>query len=1387
MFPISKETAEKIGTPTLTSVDLCAQRCEYKIPQNDTLLSSGLVTVVGADKTTTGYERSCLMVSDCPTLKTKLGGELKATACKQVAQRVSDDANTVLKVNRDRTCAAWLACDSSRTAWDAGSNKYIQICDSVNLCTQVGSHGDQAQCQSWTERPAVVMTEKLYASRDVSWAGTDYSGYEIPHQMPVEQFTQFNVNPKKWCKNKNTLQCDTKDDCSAWGGDCVDATADYRLVYNAGSCDAKASEGSACVVGTCTDGSGSCAEDNDCKSGACQKGYCSIDSDSESTVKNAGKCEKNSDGKCACKADADCSTARSAGEYDTKYCHPTRGICVSKVGNCSTTDQCRNEQNFAGHFCVPTEKTTAGNCFNDRCITGIRDGNSDGIPEPVTKELIDYAQSCRGYPEIDSPFPQKVVKLWKVFPEFNSQEKEANAKATPIDLGVYASLATTRSVPFQFVSGFDASNVCSPYIDNETKQIVISDQCVNTCSYTKAIYAKGSETRYYPADLSVVDGGSVPSGICTGGMSDGKICKSDSECETIDNKNPGTCQLLTAANTMLGWQGYCLEKDTSIQLNGSPDINDRACLTWLPVDQLSGATDLYGKETSAGYQIASSTYFCAQPGIAYDLHSTGENDYACAETNDGNCYDVDVDSNTKDTELKEAFSSDEPHKNIRCPKGYVAFMAPCGDASPFGYCKEKYGDDDYPYFCVPRLSYHTGGALAGKVCKFPGEDPADLKPVPNYEPIGGKTSVTRNAPLNVTLYFSDAEKWKTAKDFYADCVVKGVTDKASLNNYLGTDSPSGVASKGSGPDGPESYRGFNLNAKSYAACQTVAQVGATSLQSGVYNAAWTDRVWQSAQNKYAIKEADGTTVDARFGYTVSSLLAIYGQTLDLDEKNKNPDPDPMRILMCGSGGNVFPKADGTCDVPNAPKTQNEARSYGFFDLFPSKFSVTAQTSYCKDKVNCSCNVSTGVTDCNTEGQGTAPICENAKATCSGGNEDGKSCLSDKQKKDCDDAGGSCTVESGTCKGGPKKDSACTKDSECIVNVCQNSLFLINNSLQLGSYCVDQGVQAGETTIGGFDPAGARARLQQIFARSLEIRNFDDGYSKLVITTPDPSKKNGEYLKMDPAPAGWLWDQRAVANGTKPPVITSVGNCVGNSCSEKTDGKFNVNGFDSGDVQGTGNKHVSVTFYVHADSNQMPLRNIVVDWGDDMKNISEKGNPWPNGKYGGSKEPTNFYKNHRGLSKESAPKEICSDKATEFGLSPEACSSSYVLFSHDYVCTNGDINALSAALRFCGDKDPKTGSIITSPCVKKEGDQQYCVFQPRVHAKDNWGWCTGYCDGGSDKTNSCFDGSLQQGGVNECDITQCPANGTSKICKDDGNIIIDPWTYFDGTIKIKPVQ
>lgn len=196
---------------------------------------------------------------------------------------------------------------------------------------------------------------------------------------------------------------------------------------------------------------------------------------------------------------------------------------------------------------------------------------------------------------------------------------------------------------------------------------------------------------------------------------------------------------------------------------------------------------------------------------------------------------------------------------------------------------------------------------------------------------------------------------------------------------------------------------------------------------------------------------------------------------------------------------------------------------------------------------------------------------------------------------------------------------------------------------------------------------------------------------------------------------------------------------------------------------------------------MPIRRIVIDWGDDFGGITTAGMPWPTGSQSGSTATDNFYQNHRGLDATSE-QEICSSDAEEFGKTSTACSTSYINFAHDYICTDGDLVLLSD--RECEYDETDTTRLLNSPCLDSSGS---CVFQPRVSVTDNWGWCTGFCDAGEDDTNGCFSGNPEDFGIpiDECDVTNCPSEGESSSCEDSTTKTINPWINFDGTIVVTP--
>ena len=181
---------------------------------------------------------------------------------------------------------------------------------------------------------------------------------------------------------------------------------------------------------------------------------------------------------------------------------------------------------------------------------------------------------------------------------------------------------------------------------------------------------------------------------------------------------------------------------------------------------------------------------------------------------------------------------------------------------------------------------------------------------------------------------------------------------------------------------------------------------------------------------------------------------------------------------------------------------------------------------------------------------------------------------------------------------------------------------------------------------------------------------------------------------------------------------------------------------------------------------------------------DQDKPWPTTSQSGSKSATNFYKNHRGLS--PSGQAICGGQSN-FGETTEACDSSYVTFTHSYVCSAAEVRALQQSGRTC--QLDGSGRLVNSPCTGGSVPQAEgkCIFQPRVHVKDNWGWCTGSCPGGADGTGGCYEDTsedIRNLKKDECNITLCPGDTCLSEGGRDGSQN-NPWINFDGYIRIDP--
>ncbi len=207
--------------------------------------------------------------------------------------------------------------------------------------------------------------------------------------------------------------------------------------------------------------------------------------------------------------------------------------------NCLTSDPNSYSCQNNGETCGPG---SAAICLNNKCVES--DTNSVSADDMT-------AASCRIYPEADSPFPPTPSTL--------TDTDFANVHYCSVTTSAYYSIA---------------------------------NQC--DCEYQKQNFANLT-TKYYPVDSK------IPAVICVGGMENNSIYSSNSDCAiSTCETDGGTCAAQQQPpQTFVGEPGYCLQYDDSRIING--DSTQHPCLTWLPINNIPGATDIYNQYTQAGF------------------------------------------------------------------------------------------------------------------------------------------------------------------------------------------------------------------------------------------------------------------------------------------------------------------------------------------------------------------------------------------------------------------------------------------------------------------------------------------------------------------------------------------------------------------------------------------------------------------------------------------------------------------------------------------------------------------------------------------------------------------------------------------------------------------
>jgi len=1199
------------GTSTITAldgttVDLCAQRCAYKnLLLHDT--SGQPLAKVGYS-----YGGSCLVDSDCQNYESD-AGDIVSGSCETTVSglvigsdvpvtRLTNDTNTILQVDRDRSCSEWLTCSSSRTVWDEETSQYQTICDSIDLCTEYSNSGDASFCSKWDpDDPAIVLDTARYVDRNVSWYGEEYSGYAVPDIYPVQHLDQVDISPEKVCALKDgsyytDIACESDTPCLAIGAASQyvcssNINRDYRLGLAAGSCSGTAGYGDACQVGYCADSGSACTANTDCNTGNCIVGTCYAISTT------------------LCTNDEDCTNGTCLS-----------GECAVETGSCDLNYSC----GAAGGTCIPSDISKVGTCYRDECVVTIQGAQFSG----ETAE----ESSCRAFPEADSPFPDRIVKTWLV--------ANGTTETETVETAPTGENARFNATAYSTVSGFEQAKYCPP-----------GEEC--ECSYKKVSSAL-SQSAYLGVDTTM----DSSYGVCSGGSLNGAICHESTDC--LNDEDPdttsaseGTCEKITREDTMVGLSGYCLERDSATNLYGDRAIG--ACLSWLPVDQLKGQTDLYGKDTEAGYdggETAYCAYVAPYANVTASKASKTDSTVACLERNRSASY--------SDATLADEFESCVANNAAfdGCPPGFFLLV---GDYWKSGeetthynyYCKgDSTEDNDCPFVCVPKNGYTTEGGLCENAVTGYTEFYEDSWELTDLSTIDGTTfDYSGDA-----YWYADPAAFDEAADAVQDCVALGQeaylgwVQRYTYGYTLDADEEQTVDGDGGGATDATGFYNYSQAYELYPGCKaaTVVDDGL-----GITAAAYTDRVM--GPDGYTLEVADALT--GSFGYIQTTTRARFGVSRTQTQIEADVDPMAPIIAACRN---------------------------------TSTFEITAPTS-----LGCA--------------SGTNPV----------------------------------IVEDFT-----------NVDARSFVNFS----LAEDKSFPWKSTWDTIGISETEYGVGGSSVSGVHDILSQLFANSISQFQFNDGIE-------DGSA--GSVGDVASAAIEDSWDDREY--GT-PPTVMSVdtNNCYGLYCREGSENAITLNDQELGDQSAEdGFFRANVKFFAAAGKNQLPLRRVLVDWGDGTSGALDLT---------GSEEADNYYKNHRGLTDDSQTTTYC-DTNEEWGMTSESCDPNYFNYTHNYRCSKSTL----ASLPLC-EVSEIDGRVKNSPC--KSTDESSCVYQPRVHVRDNWGWCSGSCSStygplNTDDSEGCFDGydSLAlTADLSECNYDEYPTSSTD---------VTDPWVYYDGVITVKP--
>lgn len=151
----------------------------------------------------------------------------------------SNDANIILSVAQGRECSEWLACTSFEPIQNE-SGRNVFACAELDRCTAFAG----GECVSWVSDTAAQDTSfldlKTYINRETDWEGSEYTGYSLYNQYQIADLETISFTSGQAIE---TAQLDTK---NSYVGYVLPGSTECSTVFN--------------ETTSCADGAGRCID-----------------------------------------------------------------------------------------------------------------------------------------------------------------------------------------------------------------------------------------------------------------------------------------------------------------------------------------------------------------------------------------------------------------------------------------------------------------------------------------------------------------------------------------------------------------------------------------------------------------------------------------------------------------------------------------------------------------------------------------------------------------------------------------------------------------------------------------------------------------------------------------------------------------------------------------------------------------------------------------------------------------------------------------------------------------------------------------------------------------------------------------------------------------------